>query len=69
MNPRRAHYNNSYRTTASFLAYVSDKYDKHLVLKLNKLMREGQFKMDAFKELTGKTAQELDEEWLESLRK
>ena len=69
VNPRRAHYNNSYRTTASFLAFVSEKYDKQLVLKLNKLMREGRYKEDVFKDLTGKTVQELDEEWLASLRK
>ena len=69
VNPRRAHYNNSYRTTATFLSFVTDKYDKQLVLKLNKLMREGKYKEEAFKDLTGKTVQELDEEWLASLRK
>jgi hypothetical protein len=69
VNPKRAHYNGSYRTTASFLAFVAEKYDKGLVLKLNKLMREGKYKEDAFKELTGKTVQELDEEWLKSLAK
>jgi Peptidase of plants and bacteria len=69
VNPRRAHYNNSYRTTASFLAFVTDKYDKQLVLKLNKLMRDGNYKEEVFKDLTGKTVQELDEEWLASLRK
>jgi Peptidase of plants and bacteria len=69
VNRRRAHYNDSYRTTAAFLAYVSGKYDKELVLKLNKLMREGNYKEDVFKELTGKTPQELDEEWLASLAK
>jgi hypothetical protein len=67
VNPRRAHYNGSYRTTASFLAYVSKKYDPDLVLKLNKLMREGKYKEEAFKDLTGKTVKELDEEWLASL--
>ena len=69
VNPNRAHYNGSYRTTAAFLAFVSEKYDKELVLKLNKLMREGNYKEAAFREMTGKTAQELDEEWLASLRK
>ncbi len=68
VNPLQAHYNDSYRTSASFLAYVSDKYDKSLVLKLNKLMREGKYKEEAFKNLTGKTVQELGEEWLESLK-
>ena len=69
VNPRRAHYNGSYRTTATFLAYVSEKYDKELVSKLNVLMREGRYKEEEFKNLTGKTVQELDEEWLASLRK
>jgi hypothetical protein len=69
VNRRRAHYNDSYRTTATFLAYVAKKYDQELVLKLNKLMREGKYKEDVFKELTGKTVQELDEEWLASLAK
>jgi hypothetical protein len=46
---------------------VSKKYDPDLVLKLNKLMREGKYKEEAFKDLTGKTVKELDEEWLASL--
>ncbi len=41
INPERAHYNGSYRVTAAFLAYVTEKYDKQLVQKLNKVMREG----------------------------
>jgi hypothetical protein len=68
VNPDRAHYDQSYRTTATFLAYVSAKYDKDLVLKLNKVMREGKYSDDVFKRLTGKTVQELDAEWLASLR-
>ena len=28
INPERAHYNGSYRVTAAFLAYITDKYDK-----------------------------------------
>jgi len=69
INPDRAHYNSSYRVTAAFLAYVTDKYDKKLVLTLNKLMREGQYKEEVFKQLTGKTVQELDVEWRASLRR
>jgi hypothetical protein len=68
INAERAHYNRSYRVTAAFLAYVTENYDKQLVLKLNKLMREGQYKEDVFKELTGKTLPELDEEWRATLR-
>ena len=69
LNPDRAHYNDSYRTTAAFLAYVTDTYDKTLVSKLNTLMREGRYREDAFKEFTGKTVQELGEEWRATLKR
>ena len=69
INAQTARYNGSYRVTARFLAYVAEKYDKDLVLKLNKAMREGTYKEELFKELTGKTVQELDEEWRASLKK
>jgi hypothetical protein len=68
LNVERARYDRSYRVTAAFLAYVTDKYDKELVKKLNKAMRAGEYKEDMFKELTGKTVQELDEEWRTALR-
>jgi hypothetical protein len=68
-NAQRARYNGSYRTTAAFLAYVTDRYDKSLVSELNVLMRAGNYKDEVFKELTGKTVQELDEEWRESLKR
>jgi hypothetical protein len=68
INAKRAHYNGSYRVTAAFLAYVIDKYDKRLVIKLNELMRGGRYKQEVFKELTGKTVDELDDEWRATLR-
>jgi hypothetical protein len=67
INPQRAHYNGSYRVTAAFLAYVTAKYDKQLVRKLNKMMRAGEYKEEAFKTLTGKTLPQLDQEWRASL--
>jgi hypothetical protein len=69
INADRAHYNGSYRVTAAFLAYVSDKYDKELVRKLNQRMREGKYKEEVWKELTGKTVTELDEEWRKTLKR
>lgn len=69
VNPDRAQYNGSYRTTAAFLAFVTDKYDPTLVTKLNALMRSGKFDDTAWKTLTGKTAEELNREWRESLTK
>ena len=69
INPDRARYNASYRVTAAFLDYVSNKYDRELVRKLNKAMREGEYKEELWKELTKKTVQELDEEWRATLKK
>lgn len=69
IDPNRAHYNGSYRTTAAFLAYVADKYDKQIVRKLNAMMRDGKYTKDAFKQLTGKTEKELDDEWRSTLRR
>jgi hypothetical protein len=69
LKPAEARYNGSYRVTAAFLAYVTEKYDKGLVRKLNQAMREGKYKEEIFKHLTGKTVQELGKEWQASLRK
>jgi hypothetical protein len=69
LNPDRVHYNDSYRVTAAFLAYLTEKYDKEIVPKLNRVMREGRYKEEVFKELTGKTVQDLDTEWRSSLRR
>jgi hypothetical protein len=66
-NPARANYNDSYRTTGHFLNYVVEKYDKDAIKKLNAAMREGRFSDDMWKQMTGKTAEELNEEWKKSL--
>ena len=50
INPDQARYNSSYRVTAAFLAYLTEKYDKEIVLKLNKAMREGRYKEALFKD-------------------
>jgi hypothetical protein len=69
INAERAHYDGGYRVTAAFLAFVAGKYDDQLVLKLNRLMREGHYKDEVFHELTGKNLHELDEEWRSSLKR
>jgi hypothetical protein len=68
VDAKRAHYDGSYRVTAAFLAFVSDRYDKDLVRKLNAALRAGTYKDDVFKDWTGKTLKALDEEWRASLR-
>ena len=65
--PERAKFDGSYRTTAAFLAFVTDKYDPQIVRKLNALMREGKYKPEVWKELTGLTVEELGREWQKSL--
>jgi hypothetical protein len=69
MNPDRVRYDGSYRQSAAFLAYVTKRYNKELVRKINALLREGKYKEEVFKELTGKTVQELGEEWKASLHR
>ncbi len=69
LTPERAKYDASYRVTAAFLAFVTEKYDSQLVSKLNTAMRAGKYKDDIWKEITGKTAEELGREWQKSLAK
>lgn len=63
----RANYNDSYRTTGHFLDYLMKKYDKEIVKKLNAAMRQGKYSEELWKELTGKTAEELGQEWKQTL--
>lgn len=53
--------------TAAFLAYLVETYDKDIVRKLNRALRDGRYEEDLFQQLTGKTVQELEEEWRATL--
>jgi hypothetical protein len=68
INAERARYNQSYRVSAAFLAYLVDKYDPETVLKLNRSMREGTYKAELFREITGKTIDDLGKEWRTKLQ-
>ena len=68
-NPDRAKYTDSYRTTAAFLEWAQATHDPKLVIKLNAACRERRYTDEIWKELTGKTADELGEDWKASLRK
>lgn len=66
MSPRafeNAKYDGSYRVSGNFLNWVTLTYDKQLVQKLNEAAREGKYNEDLWKKWTGKTVQELGEEW------
>ncbi|MDR3633996.1 MAG: basic secretory protein-like protein [Isosphaeraceae bacterium] len=67
IDARRAHYNQSYRVSAAFLAYLTDTYDKQIVPKLNRIMRAEKYDAKVFEEWTGKTLPALDDEWRATL--
>jgi hypothetical protein len=56
-------YDAGYRSTANFLNWVSEKYDKNIVKELNAVLREGKYDDSIWKERTGKTKAELGAEW------
>jgi hypothetical protein len=62
-NLERAKYDASYRVTGNFLNWVSGKYDTNIVRKLNAAGRAGKYNEALWKEYTGKTIQELGDEW------
>ena len=55
-------------SSAAFLAYLVEKYDPKIVLELNRSMRAGTYKADLFRELTGKTIDDLGKEWRTKLQ-
>lgn len=68
VNPDRARYTDSYRTTAAFLNYVVEKHDKQFVEKFNAAMREGKYRDELWKDLAGKTVDELWSDYIATLR-
>ena len=62
-DPRQAKYDASYRITGNFLDWVIKEKDKDLLKKLNAAAREGRYEEKLWKDWTGKTVQELGEEW------
>jgi hypothetical protein len=68
-NPDKARYSDSYRTSAHFLNWAAENYDKDLVVKINAACRKGQYSEELWKTYTGKPLGELSDAWKESLRK
>lgn len=67
-DPKKAHYTDSYRTTAAFLEYVAANHDHEFVVKINAAMREGRYSPDLWKQYTGKTVDELWGLYVETLK-
>ncbi|MCL4854066.1 MAG: hypothetical protein KJZ78_22130, partial [Bryobacteraceae bacterium] len=58
-----AKHDSSYRITGNFLDWVTRCYDGEIVPKLNAAARKGQYKEQLWQDWTGKTLQELGDEW------
>ena len=67
-NPDKATARDSYRTTATFLDWTAGKYDKSLVKKLNKALKDDTYKEGLWQTLTGKTLDDLNMEWIAALK-
>lgn len=59
INFARARYTDSYKTTASFLIWLEEKYGPDLVPRLSNSLRAGAYTDAKFKEFTGKELPEL----------
>lgn len=62
INPDKATYHDSYRTTAAFLGWCELHYDSGLVTKLSEAVRFGRYNNDLFKTYCGK---DVDTLWAE----
>lgn len=57
----------SYRTTGAFIDWVLRTKDKEVVHKLNKALFENTYKEELWKDYTGSTLDELNEQWKATL--
>lgn len=62
IDPKASHYRQGYGTTGAFLAWMVQKYDRRIVLRLDGALRTQTYKPELFREWTGK---DLDELWAE----
>ncbi|HLV81351.1 MAG TPA: basic secretory protein-like protein [Chthonomonadaceae bacterium] len=67
INPQRATYHDAYRTTAAFLAWVMGRYDRTLVVRLDRALRTGTYSADMFQQVTGKSVDTLWAEFIQTL--
>ncbi len=67
-NGQAASYRDAYQTTAAFLEYVVIHHDHELVVKLNAVGRDGTYAPELWKQYTGKTVDELWDEFVATLK-
>lgn len=69
INVKKAKYTDAYQTAAQFLRWVEKKYDKEIVFKLNRALREREYNVAIFQKSTGKNVDDLWAEFIETLSK
>jgi hypothetical protein len=69
INVNKAKYTDAYQTAAQFLRWVEKTYDKEIVFKLHRALREREYQVAMFERATGKNVDELWEEFIETLKK
>jgi hypothetical protein len=57
----------AYQTTAAFLFWAVNKYNKNLVKILNEQLYDGTYTPETWKKLTSKSLDELNDEWVATL--
>jgi hypothetical protein len=67
-NFSRARYDGSYRPTANFLNWASEKYNKDLAMLFNAAIRAGKYDEALWTQLTGHTVQDLGAAWKAELQ-
>jgi Peptidase of plants and bacteria len=66
-NPAKAKYQDGYRTAAQFLAWIERNRSPEIIRKLNTVLRQGRYTSAAFKTYTGKSLDDLWDEFVSSL--
>lgn len=62
-NLERSRYDASYRISANFLDWACRNYDPGLVQRLNAAGRSGTYREELWREMTGKSVDELGDDW------
>ena len=68
VNPDRARYTDSYRTTGAFFDWIVKTKDAGFIKRLNAACREGTYSVELFQEYTGSTVDELWDGFIKSIR-
>ena len=69
INPEQANYTDAYKTTAIFLEWAEKRGHAKLVERLNAALRQQRYQPELFKELTGRTVDQLWAEFVQTLRR